>query len=417
MLGFLKKLFKKDEKKAEKVSLDNLEKWFEGQITHFYEELDKDLINFKEKLKEEIQKTNENITTLERAKLQNPEITTREIQFMQGNRESYIKRVQLFLEQINVNDLSSKTMTSFISEFHRDILEFGKATIRPYHILQQFFANESSKVSQNIKSLDILVKQLKNLEESSNLRYLDDLKDSILKLKNQIKLKHTLEQDVKGKKQEVEELEKEVSNDIKELEKLKKSNEYISLDHNKKLLVAAEKELKNEENDLLKHFSVLDKALRKYERVMYEDSEIVLKYVQDPLAAVLTDTEFKILAVLPKLKEKVENDKLILEDRKKEKTLETIPLLTKEFFENFLNRYKDLIGQREALKVKIESANIYEVVMKKEERIVALHDRIKQYQEKIESLTSEHDKIDIPNLKLTVATEIKDKLNKEIIVT
>ena len=416
MLNFLKRLFKKEEKKVEKVMVDDLEKWFDGHVNHFYGELDKDLGSFKEKLAEEIQKTKEHVAALEHAALQNPNITTREIQFMQGNRDAYIKRVQLFLEQIKVDDLHSKNIASFVIEFNDAILSFGKATIRPYHILQQFFGHEAAKVSENVKNLDTIVKQLKTLEESSNLQYIDDLKDSIIKLKNQIKLKHTLEKDIKGKKQEIEELEQELSNDIQELEKLKKSKEYLSLDHNKKLLAAADKDLKKEEHGLLTHFSVLNKALRKYERVVYEDSEMVMKYIQDPLAAVLTDTELGLLTVLPKLKEKIENNKLILEDRKKEKTLETIPLLTREFFENFINRYRDLVSQREALKEKVESANIYEVVTKKEERIVSLNEKIKQYRDKIGSLTNEHDKINIENLKEIVVTEIKDKLNKEIMI-
>ena len=101
MFNLLRRLF---EKKQEDVVIKEKEllSWFDTETTQLNKALDEDLDRIKANISAEIKKAHENIEKLNNTILQNKDIKTREMQFMEGNREAYTKRVTIFLNQINV---------------------------------------------------------------------------------------------------------------------------------------------------------------------------------------------------------------------------------------------------------------------------------------------------------------------------
>src|SRR3989339_1449026 len=123
MFNFLKKLFANGETKEEKVSINELESWFNGKTSDILKELDNKISIAKDKIIEEIKKTRENLDILEKAQLHNPKISLREKQFMEGNREAYIKRANIFLKQINLEG-SHNELLEFCSNFDNALDSF-----------------------------------------------------------------------------------------------------------------------------------------------------------------------------------------------------------------------------------------------------------------------------------------------------
>ena len=93
-MGFLEKIFGK---KTEHVEIDKIElkEWLDSKklLTEIDHEINKRLEGIK-KIKSEL---NKKLEDLELAKLINPDIPKREKQIMQGNRDNYIRKTQLFL--------------------------------------------------------------------------------------------------------------------------------------------------------------------------------------------------------------------------------------------------------------------------------------------------------------------------------
>jgi len=108
-------------------------------------------------------------------------------------------------------------------------------------------------------------------------------------------------------------------------------------------------------------FSVMERPLRKLTRVVMEDNEVLKKYIENPVEALVNDNELKIVNLLKKLEHNINNYTLDLKDKKREKVLETVKGLTEEFLREFINKHNELedkfkklddaINENEALKM------------------------------------------------------------------
>ena len=147
MINFLKKLFKKKEKIG--LTLDRLEDWFDQKTKDSYDNITNNIKELKQKISDEIIITKENVQSLRNAELHNDKVTTKELQFMEGNRDSYTKRVLLFIDSIKFDE-NTKELTEKV---HQEVNNLSKSTAKAYHILTNFFSDESYKVAQNIKKI------------------------------------------------------------------------------------------------------------------------------------------------------------------------------------------------------------------------------------------------------------------------
>ena len=98
MFKFLKGLLDKKEE-TEEVTFSDIDDWFDNKVKEkldLHEELDETF----DAIKDEIKSTNENLNVLQKAELKNKNIPQRAFQLMEGNRESYIKKINDFTKQI-----------------------------------------------------------------------------------------------------------------------------------------------------------------------------------------------------------------------------------------------------------------------------------------------------------------------------
>ena len=412
MLNFLKKLFKKEEAKEEKISINELESWFNGRASSLFKELDTKIGLIKEKIKEEIEKTKENLDILEKAQLHNPKISLREKQFMEGNREAYLKKVGIFLKQINLEG-GYEELLQFCSNFNDMLDSFGKSTFRPYKILQEFLANESRDVAINIKKLDNLIKELKGMIRDADLDSVQGLGGHIIQLKNKIKQKEENEEISSQKEKEREDLTHSVDSIKKEINNLENSWESSKLNELK-----AEKEIiltkiRGNNGRLIYSFSVIERALRKYSRIALEDEKLVSGYAENPIKALLSDNELKIIKILEGLEKNVLNNQIDLKDKKKEKTLEIIKELNKGFFDGFLKKGNELENELDNIEDKIKENEIEGKLKEIKNRLEQKNSEMERIDKEIIRLKDDAD-INMEDLKRKLEEKIKDTLKVSI---
>ena len=101
MLGFLKRLFSKEpEVPIEEVELVNLHSWFDEKTKSNLESLNTELKEVGQRVSSEVQQAKQNLDLLNKAELLNQNIPERAKHFMEGNRSSYTKKINLFIRYI-----------------------------------------------------------------------------------------------------------------------------------------------------------------------------------------------------------------------------------------------------------------------------------------------------------------------------
>ena len=200
------------------------------------------------------------------------------------------------------------------------------------------------------------------------------------------------------------------------LEQVKKSGEYGLFND----LVSKKEGLENKKKELemmLWHsFSVIEAGLKKYERVTLE-KDVVKKYLANSLMALLKDTELKIVDVLNKMENSISNGDIELKDKKKEKILHELGKLGVDYFKEFLEKYNKIKWELDQLKVRFEESTIMVDVEKLKEEIDIIENKINSMKCEINEWSKELEEIDVGVLKKKIEKELKETINKVVVIS
>jgi len=414
MLDFVRKLFKKKGADREEISFDNIEQWFNEKSGAYYNEFNRIREGINNRINESIRIIKESIEKLKTAQLQNPNISIREKQFMEGNREAYINRTRLFIE-IKLPE-KIEEIDDFYSSFEAQVNSFKKSTMKPYQILQHFFAHETNKILYSVKKIEKLAKELKDLTENEKISRISNINKKISNIKTKKRLKEELEKEISEKNNDEKNLKEEIKNDEKNITELRKSREFVNYKNKADDLKKIKEKLKEKENDILNEFSVLEKAMKKYARISFEDDALINKYIGNPVNALVNDNELRIIIIFENLKKNIDEDKIELKDKKKAKSLKTIDNLNKDFFENFLSDYNKLIETKNSLIKDINESNARKIFYELEDKIINDKENLASIKKQIEDMKQQIDKINIKEMKNELQDEIKSVSGEEIVI-
>ena len=364
MLRFIKRLLGQKERIG--ITLESLESWFENKTKKIIDDTNYSINEIKLKIYEEIDNTKENIKKLENAKLINENIHVKEIQFMEGNRSFYINRVGLFFENLSLPDDNLKES---ISKIEKEINDLGKSTFKAYQILQHFYEHEAYAIAQNIKSLDLLLNELKSLVSNKKIKEIESIKSDIVSLKSTINEEKELKVLMKKSENDVVELEEEkrkIRYELTKKEQSKDFKEYGALEVEQHKLNEQINDLKE---DIHHYFAILEHALKKQSKIDIEYESVINKYLEDPIKALSDDSAFEIIKILKKIEDNINNDSIDLKDNKKEKTIETIARITESNLSDFLVEYRKLNSEISNISEKMKSKSIVQEIEKIKERI------------------------------------------------
>src|SRR3989338_5435720 len=304
MLNFLKKIFQSEERqdtrKIAEIRLQDLEEWLNERSKPLMEEVQQQSHEILMRVDEELQKSRINVELLENAKLQNPNIPFKAKQYMEGNRQAYIRSVNSFLGHMEINNKEYFYLVDFCKEFDELINNLNKSTLRSYTILQEFLANETGKIAQNIKNFDRIFTELRAALGNAKLVSIKNAIEKVQSLKSKTKQKMNLNVELKDREAILILANGEKDQIVQEIEKFSKSDE-----HNSFLQLVEQKKAKSsafyeDQKTIVQSLSVLERPLRKYSHVAFEHEELVLEYLNNPIETLANDKGLSILEVLKK---------------------------------------------------------------------------------------------------------------------
>ena len=414
MLNLIRKFFSKQEIPEEKIGLNEFNNWLGEKTKPIISDLNSNINQIINKVNDEKAKSAENIKKLEDAKLQNPNIPERAKIIMEGNRAAFIKKISFFFNNIDLKFDDYDGLIKKCKDIENEIDAFGKATARSYQVLNEFFAREAESMAMNVKNIESYSKEIINLVNSSKIMNIDKIKDDVANIQNKIKLKDTYLKalnnaniDFKTNKNK----RLEIGNKISQIKSSRGHGDYEKLLEEGKNV---ELKLNNVENVLFHDFSVLEKALKKYAKIAFENEKLILKYLSNPIIALIMDNDFKIYDVLDRLKKAIEGNKLDLDDKKSRKALEKINDLDSVYFTKIKDDFKNLKGRLNALEHDIKNNDSKNELESNNNELKKINQNIEETENRILNINNELEKIDIEKLKENLQKGASDLTNAKI---
>jgi hypothetical protein len=311
---------------------------------------------------------------------------------------------------MEINNKDYFYLAGFGKLFDELIDDLNKGTLRSYTILQEFFAHEVGKIAQNLKNFDNLFRELKSILNSEKMVSINNAREKIQSLKAKSRQKINLDVDLKSAEAGLKLANGEKNSIIASIEKFSKGeehNSFLRLNEEKK---SKAKSFYDAQSNMLQSFSVLERSLRKYSHIAFEHEEIVLEYLNDTVEALANDKGLVILEVLQNLKKLLLENQLKIDDKKKEKSLEEIRKLSREFLEQFIKRYFSFKSEMEELDAKIKAAGVAEKFREFNKQLEDVNFRIEKNNEEFEKLKGDFGRLanSIENLKTEIENDIRN---------
>lgn len=327
------------------IPVQDIENWINQQSSEAVVVLDKKLEEVYSQLVQEISSLKQNIINLQQAQLMNENIVVKAKQIMEGNRETYIKRLEQFISKLDVTNRGYFSAKNLMNSFETELALFLEATPKNYYVLQEFFAHEAKAITNNIQNIGKEIIMMKGLVQESNIDELYAAKLLLKEISDKKKLIKEKEALINQKKKEIHELLSSREKVEQKLESLKRSEvfaEFNSLTQKREQVLKAINDI---DKSLFEKFSVLDRPLRKY---AHEGSheQLIAKYLVHAATALVEDEQFELLIVLEKVRTAVEKDEVMLKDKQKEKVLDIIKTLNHDELSTIKKQYLNLRAEK-----------------------------------------------------------------------
>ncbi len=417
-MNFLKSLFKR-EPGPENVAIDDLQEWFSKKNEKTYSEIKDELREKLEDLEKEKDALENNLIALRKAKLSNPNISTREIQIMEGNRDLYIKKAMDLLNNIEFKgEMDYDALSGYCGGFEAGFAEFSKGTARAFYILNQFFGNEMNKIAQNLANIEELQRKMRQIsEDPDGLRLMKEVQDGISELVRLKILKSRISDQLNEESSKLLNQKAYLKKLEKQKDELENSDEYAQLDGLRTARMRILKEMESNASSVEEHFSQLDKAFRKYQHMSDDNaSKIIDDYVQNPLEALSRDSSLRILETLSLMKDRL--DSIETDDRKKLRIKEHIDRLDKDFLLERIERNKELLSRLSDVDARIKQDKIMREIEDVNYKMDHAKKQVKRIEEEeLKRLNAQLSKIDPEKLKGRISEQMERLTGIKLTIT
>ena len=378
-MEWLKKLFAgRPQLSEEIVEKDQLGSWVSKKRELFESNMLREANEKAVLIKQEIKKTRENLENLEQAQLKNPKIDPRLINIMQGNRNTYIRTINKFLDTTRFPETLDEYKT-FSEEFDKEIGRTAKSTHKPYMILQEFFAHESRKIADNLKKMSDAAKEIHALFLKEGFKSITNIEEIYGKIKENKKLKQDIDNTIKEKDDEIKKYEQEKQKLAPKIQQLKNSPELKAYCNKEKELEQLKQQIKNLEDDFFHSYAVIEKALKKYERIAVEPM-VVQDILNYKFRAIINNETSALLNALESMKQAVEKDTIELDKKKKEKTIQEINKLDKDHLLDLKQKYNEAAGRINSSEQELEKNTIVKQLKEAENKLKSSEESIERLQ-------------------------------------
>ncbi len=414
-MGFLDRFFKSKIEEKE-IKLEELKQYTENLLKEKFANINQKIEETYSDLEKTKSKLKENLNILRNAELQNKNVPTRALQLMEGNREAYIKKISNFLEQIELPDIESYSLINdFCNNFDVTLDELNKATYKGYEVMREFFYNQATNIAIGIKDININIKNLKQLVANKELSKIEYLRELVKKIEKFNESKDSLKENIKQQELLIKESEQKIESVKKRFEGIKQSKEYDEYKRTEEEKESLLEKIKAEKDEIIQLFAILEKSLKKYKRGSLNE-KLINQFLEDPNRALLEDTELNIVLVLAKLKGNIEQNKIELKDKKKEKTLEVIDKLNKDFLNGKRFNLEQQTRTKIILNDRLSKNNINNLYQEERYKLEHFTKKLEDENKKLETLKKEKETLNINKIKDDIKKEFLDLFSIKLII-
>ena len=412
ILDFFKGISKEEKKPVRKIKLEDAEKLISSFHEKIIKEANLNLKEIKEKITQEKKNIEENSRRLEEAEFKNKAFPDNVIPMMRDNRRTYIQKIKMFLKEIDLPDNVDKIHEKCIKlEHYFD--EFGKSTIRNHKILQQYFGEKVSSLAENIVKIHKLIKEAEKVSNSSEIIKTNEMRAKFDEIQEEIKQKKVTEEKIKSEEEEHQKINKKITETEKKIKEKEEGERYKKLHELIEKKKNIEKEIREEEKEPLHSFSVINDALKKYERISLEN-KLIKEYLENPLKTLEEDKELKITDIIHSMKNLLMKNQIDLKEEKKEKTIHECNKINKNYLETVLGKIAELKRKIHELNSEIEKETIVKEIEELKEELRKEKIKESEVKHRIEKMRKTLEDIDINKQEKELEMQINKELNENV---
>ena len=288
--GFLERIFGSKTSGIDEISEDSLEVWFRQKTSEKLTSRESRKKEIQESFNTKVVELREAVRKLGSTELQNNNVPSRMVDFMTGNRENYIKQVNILVQ--NMPGLDNE----FNQKFDALLDDMAKRSTRSYQVLQEFFAHETQEIAFKLKELSLTAKEFLTSDPEiimieNTLSKISKLREARNKVSDALLSINNLNEEIKEKESEIAALEERI-------EESKKSKDYEQLNSIRELKKQKERRILELETSIINVFSPFSKLMKKYQREQPKYHKLLQEYSDNTLDAFSKDSRLDICDAL-----------------------------------------------------------------------------------------------------------------------
>lgn len=305
-------LFKK-KKKVREIQIRDIEEWIKKTLEQKNLGLKTGIL--KRELNSKKIRIRELLEELKNAELKDERVVPERAKNMfEGNKNAYVQKVNVFLNEINFPEDISK-LEDFLEDVSLKLEELAKETNKNFFIIKEFAEDQARSVANKLKEIDKLISEARANMEKTSLGKFKELKKLLVEYHESVdhvnETKKLLEEILEKKAFEIER-RKKIELKIASLKNSSQHEDYLKLKNKKESL---EEDIKQTEYTIINLFSGISSVLKKFYKK--KKNKLAKDYSDNAVDALVKDDKYRIVKILEKvIKEK---DSLDVKDSKLKK--------------------------------------------------------------------------------------------------
>jgi hypothetical protein len=393
---FFKSLFSKKrvvEPERVELKLEEVETWLRKENKEFTDSLEGDIQESYANLGERLSGLKETFSHFRKSTI-HPDVLERLKKAAQTNKLTIEKDLDNFMGSFSIpQEKDFLTAYDFCESLSRRIVEFGKKNRRGFLILREALRDDTTSLRKGIGELESEVlefwKMLK--ERGKRVKEIEELVSLSKSVRSDIEREPEFENKIKSMESALDFQRQKMETARKEIEDAANSREMSRLKEMEKNIQELKTKKKELEERIIREMSHFEKALKKMAHEKNENSEMIKRYLENPLA--ITDSqglgEFKSL--IPPLKQGMES--FGLSDKAKEKAFTGIERLESGVLDWNIKEQKEIEAKISGLSKKINRNKVTEEKREKEREMEDWVQAVSSTQKKIKDMKAEKEAI------------------------
>ncbi len=350
------------------------------------------------------------IRSLSTADYKTSTITPREESLMKGNRESYVKKIDKFLAEVDLPGLDYKKIKHFCEDFKEKLDEVAASTTRNYYLLKNFFPDLMPSIASSFKHLEKSYKKLSETIEQQEVNEINALHFKIHELNEFIIKSGALNKNQMALENELNETEVKLTIAKDKLKNLKISKEYKEFITLRKEESGFAAKVGKELDYLTSTLSYLKRPIRKY--VKEQGSVLLEDYESNAPKSLIDDDNLKILEHIAKLSMMIDDGSLAVKSKKKAHAM--LEKITKDRLEKSRKFLDDLEQDLRSIRDSLDKSPVSMNLSEYEYQIEHFEKKIKDLHEAREEALRKVSALGIAKKKADLEKRLLDVTGKEV---